>query len=90
MASTQVLIRASEAEKSLWVAEAQRCGLTLSAWVRATLTQHAYPPDVVVAREAVHRVVAEESFKGLCARCTRLGSPSCDDCRKANPDPCQF
>ena len=28
----------------------------------------------------------QKTFKNLCARCTRIGKPSCEPCRKANPE----
>lgn len=84
---SRVDLRMTPAEKESWTAAAQRENLSLSAWIRTTLSHEALrgAPTQEALRQA-HDAEEQGRFKDLCGRCTRIGHPSCDPCRAANPD----
>jgi len=66
-------LRVTDAERCHWIEMAATAGLTLSEWMRRTLNEEPMP-------EA--RTYSPRSYRpDWCARCNRIGSPSCPKCK---------
>ena len=95
MRTEHLHIRCTDEEKKLWERAAEQAGVSLSKWIVATLQQQAanlvHGPAIHAAlTKATPTILAELDSPtappvrqdGMCARCTRMGTPSCDGCRK--------
>ena len=74
-------LRLTDAERATWQAAADQANLPLATWMRRTLTCEAVGENATKAVIAAVDDVRKEPCLDLCARCYRIGAPTCNRCK---------
>jgi hypothetical protein len=83
---THITIRLSDQEREELKQIAEKAGITVTSLVRSRVLgksiEHEKKPRAEVSGGAVSYRSVYTPPSGLCPRCTRMGKPACEDCRK--------